>query len=153
MTRNGAAMVMSLTPSSSACSISSGIAGISRATADRRWFTSAPSRLAVRAASIAELPPPMTATFGPMAGFLPNAVSLRNGQRGQQAFRVVARDAERLFLPGAEREEDDVVVLGELVELQCFAEFSLNLNWTPALRMKAISLSTIFLGRRYSGSA
>ena len=66
-------------PSSSACSISAGSAGISVRVRRYRILTFwAPRRVAVRAASMATLPPPTTATFFPRDGLSPRLTSRRN---------------------------------------------------------------------------
>ena len=60
------------TPSSTASSISQGWAGISSEDSRQTAVTSlAPSRRAVRATSMATLPPPMTTTLSPISTFLP----------------------------------------------------------------------------------
>ena len=75
-------------PSSSASSISQGWAGISSGDSRHTAQTSAaPNRRAVRATSIATLPPPITTTFSPSSTFLPALTSLRKSSASSTCGR------------------------------------------------------------------
>ena len=71
ITLTGAARNLNFTPSSSAATISSWMAGISFLVLLYTMVTSAPSLLAVLAASIATLPPPITITLFPRSSLSP----------------------------------------------------------------------------------
>ncbi len=78
MTRFGATRNSIRTPSSNASSISSGDAGISARDLRYRMKTSFdPVLIAVRTASIATLPPPITATLSPRYTFSPKFIRWR----------------------------------------------------------------------------
>ena len=77
--RTGAPRYCILMPSCSAASTSAEMAGISARVRRYKIVTfSAPSRRAVLAESIAELPPPITVTFCPTSTFRPAFTSCRN---------------------------------------------------------------------------
>ena len=62
----------------------------------------APMRIAVRAQSMAALPPPMMTTRSPSFTGSPARLGLQEMQRAEDALQLVAGHTDLRFLPGAE---------------------------------------------------
>jgi len=99
------------TPSALACSRSSGtIASSSSASRETIVAVPPPSLIALRAASDAVLPPPITRTFSPVRTGRPSPASRRNSKRAGDAAGLAARHVQAAADVLAEGEERRVVV-------------------------------------------
>ena len=86
------------------------------ASIDRR-SPDAPLRTAVRAQSIAELPPPMMATRSPRSSAVPHASASRKCSAAVDAARSLPGRRDLHFLPGSERKEHRIELLFQSLQV------------------------------------
>ena len=116
MMRCGADRNTMRAPSFSAASVSSSIAGMSLRSRRYTTITSAPLRNAVRAESMAALPPPMTTTLRPRFTESPLATDSSKGSAGIDAFQLGARQIHPRLFPGPDGQEHGIEALVQFVE-------------------------------------
>ena len=144
---------MKLMDSPRPSSISSAEAGmVSSSSMQVRVTFSAPSRRAVRPASKATSPPPMTTTFLPIVDRLLQGGVAQQVDGGEDALGVVARDGQRLAALQAGGQVDGLVaVVHEAVDGEIRAGRLAAVELDAQRRMRSMSCCSAALGRRYSG--
>ena len=116
--------------------------------------TSAPMRSAVRAESMAALPPPMTTTFRPSRTGSSLRDRFQEEQRRHDALQLGAGQIDPGFLPGADGEEDGVVLVVQIVQrdVRAHRDVADELHAQRAGSARSRVPARAF-GSRYSGSA